>query len=109
MASEQQPLDITDMPELSRLADEVCQTGRPRVLRRAGEDVAVLVPLKPAARMRPADNPALAALLARLPKDSVVARTAGALWSEIPFPGYDEEQAATERAVADDAVARVGG
>lgn len=37
-------------------------------------------------------NPKLAAVLAGLPKDSVIARTAGALHTDQRFPGYDEEK-----------------
>ncbi len=36
MAARIETLDIDGMPELSRLADEVAATGRPRALRRGG-------------------------------------------------------------------------
>ncbi|GAC1559709.1 MAG: hypothetical protein NVS2B7_34200 [Herpetosiphon sp.] len=39
------PLDISSVPDLLRLAEEVATTGKPRLLRRAGEDVAILMPL----------------------------------------------------------------
>ena len=45
-------LDISNEPVLVRLADEVRRDGRPRVLRRDGEDVAILMPA-PAPRRRP--------------------------------------------------------
>jgi hypothetical protein len=51
MASELTAIDITHMPDVARLAEEVRATGRSRVLRRADEDVAVLVPV-PAAKRR---------------------------------------------------------
>ncbi len=45
MVRELIPIDVTDTPELLRLAEEVRRTGRPRVLRRADEDLAVLSPV----------------------------------------------------------------
>jgi hypothetical protein len=38
------PVDIDTMPDLVRLADEVRATDTPRLLRREGKDVALLVP-----------------------------------------------------------------
>jgi hypothetical protein len=37
-------VDITDMPDLARLADEVARTRRPCILRRGEAKVALLVP-----------------------------------------------------------------
>ena len=50
MAIRIEALDIDTMPELSRLADEVAATGRPRSLRRGGKEVAVLQPVRSAQR-----------------------------------------------------------
>lgn len=105
MAAEQQPLDITAMPDLVRLVDEVRTARRPRVLRRANEDVALLVPLANAVITPVPYNPALAAVLARLPKNSVTARTAGMLHTDQPFPGYEEEEERSSAAIAADIVA----
>ena len=44
MVAEPVPLDVSTMPELAALAEEVRRTGTPRVLRRDGEDVALLLP-----------------------------------------------------------------
>ncbi len=53
MARELTPIDISNTPDLLRLAEEVAESGKPRVLRRADEDVAVLLPIKkPAPRRR---------------------------------------------------------
>lgn len=52
------------------------------------------------------ENPALTLLLAKLPKDSVVARTAGALHTDQPFPGYDEESEAAAVAMGHDVAAQ---
>ncbi len=46
MARAPQPLDISADPTLTRLAEEVATSGTPRVLRRDGEDVAVLMPVR---------------------------------------------------------------
>jgi hypothetical protein len=53
MASEHAPIDISKDAALLRLAEEVYRTKRPRVLRRANEDIAVIAPLQKTAR-RPA-------------------------------------------------------
>jgi hypothetical protein len=105
-APEQQPLDITGLPELSRLADEVQASQRPRVWRRANQDVAMLIPLANAAPTPMPFNPALAAVLAGVPADDPVARTAGILHTNQPFPGYQEEKEAAAAAIAADTVAR---
>lgn len=48
MASEYAPIDISkgNAPDLAELAEEVHRTNRPRVLRRADEDIAVIAPVK---------------------------------------------------------------
>ena len=50
MARELKRIDITDVPDLLRIAEEVRTTQEPRVLRRDSEDVAILVPVQPARR-----------------------------------------------------------
>jgi hypothetical protein len=47
MARELKSIDITAIPELVQLADEVRKTKKPRLLRRGDEDVAMLVPAEP--------------------------------------------------------------
>ena len=46
MASELSPLDISRIPELARLVDEVAATGKRRRLVRDGREVAVLAPVR---------------------------------------------------------------
>lgn len=46
MTQEVEAMDISDRPELVRLAEEVRRTQRARVLRRDGEDLAMLTPLE---------------------------------------------------------------
>jgi hypothetical protein len=45
MHEEDEPIDITAIPELRRLAEAVRRSGKPRLLRRDGEALAMLVPL----------------------------------------------------------------
>jgi hypothetical protein len=45
MAGELRPIDISDTPELLRLAEEVRNTNEPRVLRRNSEDLAIVMPI----------------------------------------------------------------
>jgi hypothetical protein len=47
MAVDRTPIDISDMPDLRRIAEEVQATGQPRLLRRDGQDVALVTPLVP--------------------------------------------------------------
>lgn len=52
MIKELKPIDITNVPELLSLAEEVHRTNEPRLLRRESEDLAILMPVKPAPRRR---------------------------------------------------------
>ena len=44
MTRELAPIDVSTMPVVARLAEEVAHTGRPRVLRQDGTDLAVILP-----------------------------------------------------------------
>ncbi len=46
-------IDIINEPGLLRIAEEVRTTREPRLLRRDGEDLAILIPTKPATRAKP--------------------------------------------------------
>lgn len=46
MHKEVKPMDVTDIPDLLRLAEEVHTTMEPRVLTRDGEDLVVVQPAK---------------------------------------------------------------
>lgn len=52
MKTELTPIDISGLPELVRLVEEVRKTKQPRVLQQHGEDVGVLAPPKPRGRSR---------------------------------------------------------
>ena len=45
-------IDIGGVPELLSIAEEVRDTGEPRLLKRDSEDLAIVMPVKPAPRMR---------------------------------------------------------
>lgn len=47
MTSEPLPIDLADIPALGPVVEEVRRTGRPRLIRRDGEDVALLSPAPP--------------------------------------------------------------
>ena len=46
MTRELAPIDVSAMPDVARLAQEVARTGRPRVLRQDGTDLAVISPAR---------------------------------------------------------------
>ena len=52
MTREVTHIDISTMPEISRLAKEVARDGRPRVLRADGTDLAVLSPVRSRSRRK---------------------------------------------------------
>jgi hypothetical protein len=52
MDHEHPSVDISGMPELAQLADEVARTKRPCILRRGADQVAVLVPVSSPKRPR---------------------------------------------------------
>jgi hypothetical protein len=64
MVAEPIPVDVDSIPGLAALAEEVRRTGTPRLLRRDGEDVALLMPpARPKRRRRkPTPEEALRAL-----------------------------------------------
>ena len=60
MAKEFSPIDISNLPDLVRLAEEVAATNTPRILKRHSEDLAILMPVgaKPRHRPKPAKTKA---------------------------------------------------
>ncbi len=52
MAKELIPTDISNIPELLQLVEEVRRTEKPRLLRRDSEDLAILMPAKPASKRK---------------------------------------------------------
>lgn len=60
MARELRRIDISDVPELLKIAEDVHATGEPCVLRRDSEDLAVLMPAKRRAPRVPRGKPTTA-------------------------------------------------
>lgn len=52
MVREAERVDISEMPDVVRLAEEVARTGSRRVLSRDGEAIAVLAPARPKRRLK---------------------------------------------------------
>lgn len=52
MAEHMKSIDLSEAPELLRLAEEVHRTHEPRVLRHEGQDLAVVVPVSKGAPKR---------------------------------------------------------
>ena len=75
MTTELKAIDISDAPELLRLAEEVRATREPRVLRRHGEDLAVLAPVPSAARRRRGG--------AKTPAELEAFRSSAGSWNDI--------------------------
>jgi hypothetical protein len=57
MAKEPKRLDISRMPELMRLAQEVRSTHEPHILQQESEDIAILSPILPKKRSRATAQP----------------------------------------------------
>jgi len=45
MAKEMRSIDISGVPDMVRIAEEVQTSGRPRILRRNGEDMVIVIPI----------------------------------------------------------------
>ncbi len=60
MARTLSSIDISNVPELVRIAEEVATSGAPRLLKRAGEELAIVMPLgaKGSRRAKPARSDA---------------------------------------------------
>lgn len=57
VAREFKSIDVSNAPKLLRLAEEARASQEPRVLRRDGEDLAVVRPIKPRRRRIPRGGP----------------------------------------------------
>ena len=94
------PIDITNLPELVRLAEDVRDTRKPRILRREHEILAVLAPMPLPARPRPRTR----STRAKREALAAVERTAGLFQAAAKQPpaSIAEETAAFEQGVADE-------
>jgi hypothetical protein len=80
MAKEKTPIDISNRPDVLRLAEEVARTGGARVLKRDSEEIAVLRPVSPAARRRRAR--------ARTAADWAAFRSAAGSWKDFDLDKF---------------------
>ena len=62
MSSHLTPIDISTMPELARIVEEVAATKKPRELKRDKQTVAVLMPVIPATKAKTVYKASLAAI-----------------------------------------------
>lgn len=85
---DEEPVDVSMHPDLLRLTEEVLNTGRPRVLGRGGEAVAMIVPLAGA----PGKHHAKRELS---PEDIKAFRAAAGSWADIDVDRFlsDEDAA----------------
>jgi hypothetical protein len=60
MAKEPRHIDISSIPELLKLVQEVRQTNEPMILQQEREDVAMLMPMKPGSKTRVRGKPVTA-------------------------------------------------
>lgn len=88
MAEEHKPIDISGIPELLRIVEEVRLSRRPRVLRRDREDVAVVVPM-PAKSRRTRRAPT--------PEDRAATLAAAGGWKDLVDANELKEQLAAAR------------
>ena len=75
MARTRKVVDVSDAPELLRLAEEVHSTHTACVLQRQGEDLALLVPVAPAGARRRSR--------ARVNADEEAFRSAAGSWQDV--------------------------
>ncbi len=92
MAEHHRYLDIDDVPAILQLAEEVRCAGEPRVLRRAGEDVAVVLPLPaPTASVKRQRG------TAKTEAEYAAFRAAAGRWADVDTDRLIEEIYATRR------------
>jgi hypothetical protein len=102
MARNLTAVEITETSELLRIAEEVRATGQPRVIRRDGEEIAVLMPIGP--RRGGAETSTPTTDQRRQSRQSIVERTAGALkhYAKRPPATIAEEKEAFVQGVAEE-------
>ncbi len=76
MAKEMQAIDISNQPELLHLVEEMQKNHEPRLLKRDGEDLAILMPAKPVKHRLPRSKP--------LAKDDPLSELVGSATSASP-------------------------
>jgi len=77
MAEHAKPIDISDMPDLLRVAEEVRASNEPRVLTRDTEQIALLLPIGPRSTKRRRRSRVLSE------EDLAAFRSAAGSWKDI--------------------------
>ena len=99
MASEARTIDIADISDLGTLVDEVRRSRTPRILRRDGEDIAVLMPLTRTAQLTSARRARLhPPTTTEIARSQAGIRTAAGSWKEVDVDNLKEDLA-RQRAV----------
>jgi hypothetical protein len=83
MAKELKRIDISAVPELLNIAEEVRRTKEPRLLRRASEDMAILMPIKTIHKRRTS--------VAKSKADIEAFRSAAGSWADVDTDKLVEE------------------
>ena len=87
MTSEMRPLDVADMPDLLRIAEEVEATGEARVLERGNKALAAIVPLSKPKRSKRRPSA----------KDLEAFRSAAGSWSNVDIDRFLHDNEASRR------------
>lgn len=74
MAKALKPIDISSIPKLLTIAEEVRRTNEPRMLRRDSEDVAILMPIKSIRKRR---------ITTKSKEDYEAFRSAAGSWADV--------------------------
>jgi hypothetical protein len=89
MARELRSMDISDAPELLRLAEEVREAGEPRLLRRNGEDLVIVSPVVRKTMRRTRRT--------RTEEDLAAFRAAAGSWSDVDTDKFLADNAHSRR------------
>jgi hypothetical protein len=76
-----EPIDISEMPEVGKLVEELSKSDKPRMLRRGNEDVAILTPIK-----EPKDKNRKPT-----PEQIAAARSAAGSWKDFDADAFIEQ------------------
>lgn len=106
MSRAHEAIDISGLPEVARLAEDVRRSRTPQVLRRGDDVIATIVPAKPPHAALPARRRDRTAH--QPPATSVVATTAGIFKGSTPALSAEDLRVAAEEAIAEDVEERSG-
>jgi hypothetical protein len=78
-----EPIDISEMPEVAKLVDELSKSDKPRMLRRGEEDVAILTPVASEKQNLEDRKPS--------PEQLAAARSAAGSWTDFDAETFIEQ------------------